>query len=986
MSFTSTIAPRFYDGSCDMNFALGQRWISDTESDLGLGTLVAIDGRMLTVLFPASGETRQYAQAEAPLTRVIFNIGDEVKSAEGFSLIVSEIKTSHHTLTYLGKRTDNGESAELKETFLDHFISFNKPQDRLFAGQIDRFDNFTLRFQAWQQQNRLQQSPLRGLQGGRMSLIPHQLHIASEIASRHAPRVLLADEVGLGKTIEAGLIIHQQLLSGLATRVLIVVPESLQHQWLVEMLRRFNLHFSVFDEERCQQSQLDVSNPFDSAQLVLCSLEFISNNRKWLEQAQSSDWDLLVVDEAHHLAWSADFVSKEYRSIESLAQDTAGVILLTATPDQLGQQSHFARLRLLDPDRFYDYQRFIDEQQQFAQIAVTAARLLETTALDNDSGTALQQLIHEEDISEQLALLRQPEQTAAVATARQQLLAKLLDRHGTGRILFRNSRASIQGFPVRQVQPCALELPEQYQNALKVFHSLNRNGQPAELAHANLFPEQVFQAFEGSSSQWWQFDPRIDYLTTLIKQHKPAKFLVICASAATALAVEEALRHREGIRAAVFHEGMSIVERDKAAAYFAQEDYSAQVLICSEIGSEGRNFQFAHHLVLFDLPLNPDLLEQRIGRLDRIGQQHDIQLHLPYFQHSAQQTLLEWYQHGLNALAKTCQTGRVIYEQLGAELLSLLAPLQVDTGKVAELITQTRQRHQQLLQQLENGRDKLLELNSAGGKKARQLAAELAKADADVQLPMLMFQAWDLLGVNQEDRSDTSIVLTPAEHLRCAYPGLDDEGVTVTFDRQTALAQEDIQFLSWDHPMVTGTLDIILNDNLGNTAVALLPNKALPVGSYFIELIYIVEASAPAGLQIGRYLPPTPIRLLLDKTGKDLAAKVPFDNFNRQLKPVGRQTASKLVNALQNLIHPLLNDSENTATQQLTVLRHNAMAKMQQALQAEQQRMTALKQINPLIRQQEIDMISSRQQQLADYIDKARLKLDAIRLIVVSHD
>ncbi|KKO44930.1 ATP-dependent helicase [Arsukibacterium ikkense] len=969
-----------------MNFALGQRWISDTESDLGLGTLVAIEGRMLTVLFPATGETRQYAQAEAPLTRVTFNIGDEIKSADGFSLLVTAIAESHSNLVYSGTRTDNGEKTELKETFLDHFISFNKPQDRLFAGQIDRFDHFTLRYQAWQQQHRLQQSALRGLQGARMSLIPHQLYIAEEVASRHAPRVLLADEVGLGKTIEAGLIIHQQLLCGLASRVLIVVPESLQHQWLVEMLRRFNLHFSVFDEERCQQSQLDVSNPFDTAQLVLCSLEFISSNKQWLEQAQSSDWDLLVVDEAHHLAWSAEHASKEYRCIESLAQDTAGVILLTATPDQLGHQSHFARLRLLDPDRFFDYQAFVDEEQRYQQIANTANQLLSATALSATLAEELRQLISDADISTELTLLSQSGQTDAAAQARQQLLAKLLDRHGTGRILFRNSRASIKGFPLRHALPVALAMPEQYQNALKVHHNLNKNSPVAARVQANLFPEQVFQAFEGSASQWWQFDPRIDYLTTLLKQHKPAKFLVICAAAATALALEEALRQKEGIRAAVFHEGMSIMERDKAAAYFSQEDYSAQVLVCSEIGSEGRNFQFARHLVLFDLPLNPDLLEQRIGRLDRIGQQHDIQIHIPYFDNSAQQVLLNWYQQSLNAFAHTCQTGRVVYEQDAPALLALLSASQPDTAAEAQLITQSQQRHQQLQQQLEQGRDKLLELNSAGGERARLLAADIAKMDADVQLPMFMFQAWDLLGVNQEDRSDTSMVLTPAEHLRCAYPGLADEGVTVTFDRNTALAQEDIQFLSWDHPMVTGTLDILLNDNLGNTGVALLPNKALPVGSYFIELIYIVEVSAPAGLQIGRYLPSTPVRLLVDKTGKDLAAKVPFDHFNRQLKPVGRQTASKLVNALQTLIHPLLGNCETAALQQLAELRQAALHKMQHSLTQEQQRLTALRQVNPLIRAQEIDMLASQQQQLTDYIGKARLKLDALRVIVVSHD
>ncbi len=105
------------------------------------------------------------------------------------------------------------------------------------------------------------------------------------------------------------------------------------------------------------------------------------------------------------------------------------------------------------------------------------------------------------------------------------------------------------------------------------------------------------------------------YLTS----HRSQKVLVICAKATTALQLEQVLREREGIRAAVFHEGMSIIERDRAAAWFAEEDTGAQVLLCSEIGSEGRNFQFASNLVMFDLPFNPDLLEQRIGRLDRIG-------------------------------------------------------------------------------------------------------------------------------------------------------------------------------------------------------------------------------------------------------------------------------------------------------------------------------------------------------------------------------
>lgn len=183
-------------------------------------------------------------------------------------------------------------------------------------------------------------------------MIPHQLHIAKEVGSRYAPRVLLADEVGLGKTIEAGMIIQQQWLSGRASRILILVPDALIHQWLIEMMRRFNLHFALFDEERCVEAFADAANPFDTEQLVLCSLDFITKKRKRFEQLHESDWDLMVVDEAHHLLWDAEQPSRAYEVVEALAQDTAGVLLLTATPDQQGHESHFARLRLLDPERF----------------------------------------------------------------------------------------------------------------------------------------------------------------------------------------------------------------------------------------------------------------------------------------------------------------------------------------------------------------------------------------------------------------------------------------------------------------------------------------------------------------------------------------------------------------------------------------------------------------------------------------------------------
>ncbi len=186
--------------------------------------------------------------------------------------------------------------------------------------------------------------------------------------------------------------------------------------------------------------------------------------------------------------------------------------------------------------------------------------------------------------------------------------------------------------------------------------------------------------------------------------------------------------------------------------------------------------------------------------------------------------------------------------------------------------------------------------------------------------------------------------------------------------------------------MVQGTLDIVTNDSMGNSSAAILFNKQLPVGSFFVEFIYVAEASAPPALQLGRYLPPTPIRLLLEKTGKNLAPNVPFDNFNRQLKPVGRQTATKLVGALQSTIHPLIAKAEAYATAQLAQIQQDAQHKMTEALQAQISRLTALRAINPAVRPEEIAHLQQMQTELADYIGKARLKFDAIRVIVASHE
>ncbi len=970
-----------------MAFFPGQRWISDSESDQGLGTVTAVEHRFVTVVYTATGDARQYAIDNAPLTRVIFNKGDQIPSHEGWLLTVETIEESHNLLTYHGIRQDTQEPTSLKEVMIDHFIKFNKPQDRLLNGQVDRLDWFRLRKSCLQNQYQQQQSPLMGLTGARVSLIPHQLYIAEEVGSRFAPRVLLADEVGLGKTIEAGLIIHQQLVSGRAQRILIIVPESLMHQWLVEMLRRFNLKFSIFDEARCVETANGEAddNPFSSEQLVLVTLGFITKNAKWYESLIAEDWDLMVVDEAHHLSWQQDNASIEYLCIEQLANTIPGVLLLTATPDQLGHEGHFARLRLLDPDRFFDYQKFIEEEQNYTEVADAANALVSGENLDSNQQNTLTRLLHESDISEQLTQLSNAD--AQADETRGQLLNQLLDRHGTGRILFRNSRNTIKGFPERQLLPQPLAMPELYQDKIDEWLLSDSPENLANSKQAKLLftPEQLF-SLDVNQDEWVDIDPRVDYLIDLLKSLNKEKVLVICAHAQTAIDLEEALRVKEGMRAAVFHEGLSIFDRDRAAAYFAQDEDSAQVLLCSEIGSEGRNFQFAHHLVLFDLPSNPDLLEQRIGRLDRIGQSQTIKLHVPYFEDSAQSLLFDWYQQGMEAFEHTCITGRFVFDSFNEQLLNLAVSAQWQSEQSQALIAASHQKHVDIKQQLESGRDKLLEIHSSGQGKAEQLVTDIAKQDQQIDLPQFMFQVFDVFGIQQDDKADNAIALNQSEHmLNNNFPCLPEDGTTVTFDRDTALVSEDYQLLTWDHPMVRGSLDLVLSDAIGSASIGLLKNPALPAGTFFLECLFTVEATAPAHLQLGRYLPTTPIRVLVDKAGNNLAEKVTENVLDKQLSPVKKQVALQLVKALKSMVSPLVSKAEDHAKADVDSIQSKALTTMHKTLDEEFQRLTALAAINPSVRQEELDFIKHQQDELSNYIAKAQLKFEAIRLIVVSN-
>jgi len=958
----------------------GQRWISDAELPMGLGTVLSVEGRMITIVFLATGETRTYAKQTAPLTRVRFAEGDHIANHDNEVLIVTSVYEDGGLFTYIGV-DESGDTREWAESELNNFIQLNRPVERLFNGQIDQDKWFELRYQTLQHKNDLSHSELYGLTGCRTSLIPHQLYIAHEVANRYAPRVLLADEVGLGKTIEAGLILHHQLISERVKRVLIVVPESLVHQWLVEMLRRFNLMFSIFDEERCLSLEASLTddetiNPFQTEQLVLCRIGFLKEYPERFEQCLQGEWDLLVVDEAHHLEWSEQGASIEYTIVERLAAYIKGILLLTATPEQLGKDSHFARLRLLDPDRFSDFEAFVEEEKHYEPVADAIDELIENKQLSENCLATLRATIEEGDNREYLQTVQAKKiGSADDLTARQMLIEHLLDRHGTGRVLLRNTRSSIKGFPQRKVHSYALPLPQKYEDCLQT------DGFTSDMKSI-LSPELLYQSVRVDAEAWTDFDPRVAWLSAFLKEQQENKILVIVADMRSVLDIADALKKQHGILAAVFHEQLSLIERDKAAAFFSNAEDGSQVLICSEIGSEGRNFQFAHQMVLFDLPINPDLLEQRIGRLDRIGQTQTIQIHVPYIENSAQAVLFEWYHRGLDAFEHTCPAGHNVYVQVEDELADVLFGNDRN-NEIEALVESSKKIHMQLTEMMHRGRDKLLEYNSCRPEEAYRLQEEARAQDKNNPLEDYMESTFDCLAIESEIHRDKSIIIRPSDHMTASFPGLAEEGMTVTYDRDSALSNEDVHYFSWEHPFVRNAMDIVLSSEQGNTGVTACRYKGAKPGSLLVECIFVLEAAQSDVLQTSRYLPPTTLRIVVDEKAKRHDAALTHDVIKKSQVKLDVKTATQVVQAKKEVMRSLVKKCENFVTRQAGVILDEAHAQTKVTLQKEIDRLKALSHVNPNVREEEIEYFELQLKALSLVLESASPRLDALRAIVV---
>lgn len=939
----------------------GQRVRNEVEPSLGLGIVSSQTGaRTVAVYFPAVQENRVYSLASAPLRRFHLAPGQQAILVDGSTFRVEKLSLKDGLLYY------TGDGKTVCETQLADRSTSAGPLERLAEGEISHVQTFDLRVSGWEQRGEILSKRYRGLTGARVALMPHQLSITMKVAARELPRVLLADEVGLGKTIEACMIYSMLRAVGRADRVLVLTPSSLVHQWLTELYRRFNELFKVAHSELGElvddalplgSAANEFENPFEDASRIIAPLELL-RNPKHLKQALETPWDLLIVDEAHHLRWSPKSSSVEYRCVQALAQKSRGLLLLTATPLRQGFETQFALLHLVDPDRFARLEDFVQENQRLMQVGRAARDLFQGAP---EAAERLRELFP--DDRDLHACLDDPKKA----------LPMLVDRHGTGRVLVRNRRERLSGFPGREVHPYPLPCPDSWRDAelYPEVAQLERILQKSPVALAPGSPDRKKPGPKDDPRWMWT----VEYLRAL-----PAntKVVVMAAKVKTVLRLEKFFREHTGLKVSVFHEELSLIERDRQAAYFGEDD-GAQVLLCSEIGGEGRNFQFCHHLVLFDLPLHPDALEQRIGRLDRIGQTRTIQVAVPYVEGTPSQSLYEWH-YALGVFNRPLPSGDPLMEALQHDLLKVLHASRPGNKDARQLLKDFLKRTDMMLQgHLETVRqsvDFLVDLNSYDQPLGEALAKEIAEAPVE-GLQRTISSMLEHFGVIEEELETPGLLKLRRSDLMKVdpFPGLRDGGYLATYDRTIALAREEVQFFSMDHPLVEGTLGLLLDQAEGRACTGLW--EGAPEQTVLIQFLYLLQAVGPARLELHRYLAPTPY-----VTAVDMKGRVRPDLKPTRLSTLGGQLWTRLAGPMLQRLPEFEEKASAEAQSQLGGLIQAALSKAREDLHHEQSRLEYLASHNN-VSAAEVQAHREKVQQTIEALEGARVELDAVRVLVL---
>jgi superfamily II DNA or RNA helicase len=816
---------------------------------------------------------------------------------------------------------------------------------------------FALRLQALYLRHAYRFDLRSGLSNARIEPNLHQVYIAHLVTEKLQPRMILADEVGLGKTIEAALILKELRARGLVDRVLIVVPASLQYQWQQELRSKFNEDFTVVDSAAAKYLKQGGANPFSKRDSIICSLPFATKRGDEIIEA---GWDLVIFDEAHRVRRSLQGANKTnatqaYRMADELKELTDGLLLLTATPMQLHPFELYSLIELVEPGVYPTYGQYELRRKQLPVLNDLMRSLKGWPTLGaNEKEVVLDR--HEKLLADVLGAHPSVDMLDDAAR-REQLMDGLVERHPLAGMMVRNRKAELGGFAEREAKRVLVELED---TALQLYVDVTeyiRLGYDRAVANKQLavgFLMVTYQKMLASSSHAIResFKRRIRRLTDELegrptkKKSKgksrdeviaegrdpddlsliadellelaeaPNKELlqaeivelellverlgdaVDAKAEALVDAVEAILEHDpkqkvviftqfrdtqdylrrnleahirvvgRPVKVAPFNGSMDAETKEDAIKHFRGD---ASVLISTEAGGEGRNLQFSHILVNYDLPWNPMKVEQRIGRLDRIGQKNKVLIYNLACRDTVEERVLDVLEHRIQLFTESVGSLDPILGEVEDDLRALLMHDLEDAKDRYEAFAEDLEKKTREAREQERVlADFVLDRASLRRDRANELLGESPMASGK-DLEHFATEMLSYYGGTVMPHVDGGHVATLSPQLRTKL-GLPDAQLRGVFDHQEALVREDLDFFAMGHKLMDSLVSLGASADSTTAARVVL---GVPAG-VFVEAWYELQADGPVVLG----------RVVRHLVGAELAVET---EHVRELPAIGRE-------------------------------------------------------------------------------------------------
>ena len=832
------------------------------------------------------------------------------------------------------------------------------PLDALAAGTPGPASAWALRSRALRLDAMRRADGLGALLSSRVHVLPHQVGAAGRILADRLPRFVLADEVGLGKTVEAGLVFAGMRQLGLAERVLVVVPEHLAFQWLAELFHKFNALFTLLTPARVEELG-GLEAALTRSPLAIVSFEALLADEELARAAAAQPLDLVIVDEAHHLA-----DDELHALVAPLCRRSFGALLLTATPVRLDPREYFRLLSIVEPIPSTDVEGFLARLDQHEAYATVARELL-------SGGTVKAALKALRKLSPDDVTFEHDEQT------RDDLLAHLADHYSLSARLIRNRRVKVGAFTARELRRFDVPTGGRKQALVDLCAGLAKAG------------EKVLV-----------FGSDLDLL---------AELQVGIAGA--------------GFESLSYDGAQTLEARDRLVARFRDPE-GPRLLLSGEAGGEGRNFQFASHMVCADLPESPLTLEQRIGRLDRLGQTRPVQIHL-VVEPGEEQFLADLYQHDIGIFEEPVGGLDAVLASLPAELAALrkkkTAKARADfRAKLSARVAEARR--------VQHDGDPLLDIRSAS---IPELAALVGNAfarldeeppegiaslggipteagmealrEALVTLSRWLEEELEDLGADvgrrigldvdtDQNVSPFEVAFTIGSGLRVeALPGMaiSDEPETFlgSFWRETAVQRDELEWFATGHRLVEALVGIARDGDAGRVTVVRRPWAPRRGGlAIRFTMAWATDADTTPGARVGsrqasRYLAGSPITVLVD-----LEAHRTISGGGDRLEAEIDDAEDARVGAVPPaLLERARNAAQAKAEARLVKRKEKALARLDAHATGEEQRLieaafaggAAEKQVEAAL-----GAIRQHRKVTASSLERVSLSLDAVALVV----